>query len=71
MNSCLVLAFFFALVFLNASKHRLLMFESTGMFLATELGDIGQVIEDNVLALLDTNGVKNSDDIEDDSMHPI
>ena len=54
-----------------AFKHRLLMFESTGMLLAKELGDIGQVIEDNVLALLDSNGVKNSDDIEDDSMHPI
>ena len=61
INSGLVLAF----------KHRLLMFESTGMFLGKELGDIGQVIEDNVLALLDSNGVKNSDDIEDDSMHPI
>jgi hypothetical protein len=35
---------------------------------AKDLGDIGQVIEDNVLALLDTNGVRNADDIEDDSM---
>eukprot|EP00250_Pteridium_aquilinum_P005506 c15589_g1_i1 orf=22-1440(+) len=30
--------------------------------------DIGQVIEDNILALLDTVGVKNADDIEDDKM---
>ncbi|KAI5072024.1 hypothetical protein GOP47_0012130 [Adiantum capillus-veneris] len=30
--------------------------------------DIGQVLEDNVLALLDTVGVKNAEDIEDDKM---
>ncbi|MCO5593990.1 hypothetical protein L7F22_048009 [Adiantum nelumboides] len=30
--------------------------------------DIGQVLEDNVLALLDTVEVKNAEDIEDDKM---